>query len=303
MIEEVKDFFGDVREGVGDKGFIVLIIGVIGIFVYNLLKSDTSDGEVYYTPTAVSGYPSVERNADVVIDSVNKTIEGVQAEMTEDIFGYITDAKDEVNDNMSDGFVAIGDYINEGLTKVENLSNKIDNIDTRPNVSYSYTTNHEAGSIYVDASGENNNSTITQLIASAVNKGTNADDLGATKGSDTTVTATVTDKSKTVTGTNTANSNYNSNGDGVKYYSYKTKAGLNTNTSIVDALKAGGYESSMSYRKDIATANGIKNYTGSYSQNVDMLNKMKAGTLIIPTMTTEKAKSLVDDYASKMGWK
>ena len=62
-------------------------------------------------------------------------------------------------------------------------------------------------------------------------------------------------------------------------YTYTTKAGLNTNTSIVDALKATGADSSFSARKKIAEANGITNYTGSYSQNVALLNKMKSGNL------------------------
>ena len=63
-------------------------------------------------------------------------------------------------------------------------------------------------------------------------------------------------------------------------YTYTTKSGLNTNTSIVDALKATGADSSFSSRKAIAEANGISNYTGSYSQNVALLNKMKSGNLV-----------------------
>ena len=52
--------------------------------------------------------------------------------------------------------------------------------------------------------------------------------------------------------------------------------------SFVDALKNRGVNSSMSFRKKIASANGIKNYTGSAKQNTKLLNLMKKGKLIKP---------------------
>ena len=67
--------------------------------------------------------------------------------------------------------------------------------------------------------------------------------------------------------------------DKVKYYtpikSYK-------GNSIVDALKRRGVKSSMAFRKKIAKANGIKNYTGTAKQNSKLLNLMKKGKLIKP---------------------
>jgi N-acetylmuramoyl-L-alanine amidase CwlA len=50
-------------------------------------------------------------------------------------------------------------------------------------------------------------------------------------------------------------------------------------TSIVDALKSIGVDSSYSNRHKIATKNGIKAYVGLPSQNIRMLNLLKAGTL------------------------
>lgn len=52
--------------------------------------------------------------------------------------------------------------------------------------------------------------------------------------------------------------------------------------SIVDALKSIKEESSFSYRKKIANANGIKAYVGLPSQNKKMLLKLKEGSLIKP---------------------
>ena len=65
----------------------------------------------------------------------------------------------------------------------------------------------------------------------------------------------------------------------VKYYepikSYK-------GNSFVDALKKRGVSASMSFRKKIASVNGIKNYTGTAKQNSKLLNLMKKGKLIKP---------------------
>lgn len=52
--------------------------------------------------------------------------------------------------------------------------------------------------------------------------------------------------------------------------------------SIVNALQKVGYDSSMSSRKKIAYKNGISKYSGTYSQNSQLLVKMKQGKLIKP---------------------
>lgn len=49
--------------------------------------------------------------------------------------------------------------------------------------------------------------------------------------------------------------------------------------SIVDALKSINVDSSYNYRKKLAEANNIENYSGSYSQNIQMLNLLKQGKL------------------------
>ena len=62
----------------------------------------------------------------------------------------------------------------------------------------------------------------------------------------------------------------------------RTKTIKNTNykgNSLVDGLKSAGVNSSYDNRKKIAQANGIKNYTGTASQNTALLNKLKKGTL------------------------
>mgnify|MGYP000919710527 CR=1 FL=1 len=53
-------------------------------------------------------------------------------------------------------------------------------------------------------------------------------------------------------------------------------------SSIVTALNAIGANSSYDYRKQIAAANGISNYTGTSAQNTNLLNLLKQGKLIKP---------------------
>ncbi len=53
-------------------------------------------------------------------------------------------------------------------------------------------------------------------------------------------------------------------------------------TSLVDALKSIKADSSFNYRKKIASANGVSNYSGTAAQNSKLLKLLKAGTLKKP---------------------
>lgn len=61
----------------------------------------------------------------------------------------------------------------------------------------------------------------------------------------------------------------------VYYPKYKGKS-----KSLVDALKSLGINSGKNNRKRIAVLNGIKNYSGTATQNTRLLNLLKRGTLI-----------------------
>lgn len=64
-------------------------------------------------------------------------------------------------------------------------------------------------------------------------------------------------------------------GTEVSYYPACNYSG----TSIVEGLKTIGVDSSYANRKQIANANGIGNYTGTASQNTQMLDLLKQGKL------------------------
>lgn len=87
----------------------------------------------------------------------------------------------------------------------------------------------------------------------------------------------VIDTNKSVVGTNNGSVKQ---GGSTEYFSKTPYTGV----SIVDGLKAiGEYNlSSYSGRSQIAKANGIKNYTGTANQNLELLNRLKKGTLIRP---------------------
>ena len=55
-----------------------------------------------------------------------------------------------------------------------------------------------------------------------------------------------------------------------------------TSTSIITAMKAIGADSSYTYRSKVAAVNGITNYTGTASQNLQMVSLLKQGLLIKP---------------------
>lgn len=67
-----------------------------------------------------------------------------------------------------------------------------------------------------------------------------------------------------------------------KPVSYYPKCASSFN-SIVDALMAvGEMNITKSYRKNIAAANGIRNYTGTAAENTKLLKLLKSGKLIKP---------------------
>ena len=83
-------------------------------------------------------------------------------------------------------------------------------------------------------------------------------------------TATTAKPATAVTEKNTATAS--------KYFAKYT----GKSNSLVDALKAIKVDSAYSYRKKIATANGVKLYVGTAKQNTQLLSLLKQGKLIKP---------------------
>ena len=159
----------------------------------------------------------------------------------------------EVNDHTTNELSALKNQLEDTSTLLQEGDNSIlEKIDT---TTESITEKIDTGTEQIIK----NNAENTSSILDTVNKNTNNLSTQISR-----VENKVTKGQKT---------------DKVKYYtpikSYK-------GNSFVDALKKRGVKSSMAFRKKIAKANGIKNYTGSAKQNSKLLNLMKKGKLIKP---------------------
>lgn len=71
---------------------------------------------------------------------------------------------------------------------------------------------------------------------------------------------------------------------------------MGNSSSIVDALRSLDIDPSYQNRERIAAANGIPGYTGTASQNTELLEKLRAGILIDPN-----GKSTVSNNQDVLG--
>lgn len=109
---EIREVFEDMKKGMGDKGFLIFIGAFIFLFVIMLLKDNKSGSELT-TVTSVSSYPDAVTNANVIIDTLQESIE------------Y---SEKEIIDAMGTGFESTNDYINKGLSSITDLHEKVDNM-------------------------------------------------------------------------------------------------------------------------------------------------------------------------------
>ena len=258
-IEEVIE---DVTEVVKDnKGLVIGGLGVILLIVL-LTKNKSgsnSNSEEYQLATSYSSYPDAVTNANTIIDSLQGSI----------------DASDlDLKEFMSDNFTVAKDYMADGLDKVIENNNKLQ--DTT--IQSTDTIRNDINTVNTKVDNVQNylTTTVTPKV-DTVQKSVN------------TVKNTVTSTSKSVkkveSNTNkikkavstakpkaTAKTTPKTSSKTIKKTNYK-------GSSIVDGLKSVGVNSSYDNRKKLAQANGIKNYTGTPKQNTELLNKLKKGTL------------------------
>ena len=257
-IEEVIE---DVQEVVKDnKGLVICGIAVIVLIVL-LTKNNSgnTDSEEYQLATSYSSYPDAVTNANTIIDSLQGSIDASDLDMKE---------------FMSDNFSVAKDYISDGLDKVVETNNKLQ--DTT--IQSTDTIRNDIST--VNTKVDNVQNYLTTTVTPKVDK---------VQKTINTVNNTVTNTAKSVkkveSNTNkikkavstakpkaTAKTTPKSSSKTIKKTNYK-------GNSFVDGLKTVGVNSSYNNRKKLAQANGIKNYTGTASQNTALLNKLKKGTL------------------------
>lgn len=263
MIEEIKDGFENLKDTLGDNGFMFLMIGAVAFGLYNLLKSsDSSEDEGLQVANAYASYPDVDTNANVIMDSINNTIDssttdiiGTIESSTSEVIETSNENKQEILDTLNEQDEKTSDYVNEGTNRVHTVY-----VTMSP-------TEETHGKGHISMPGIRGGET-KKLKETSVTKKKPTNSATKKKQSNSTTKKTSSSGARDKKPPKAKST-----------YTYKTKSGLNTSTSIVDALKATGVNSSFSNREKIAKANGIKNYTGSASQNVTLLNKLKNGSL------------------------
>ena len=264
-IEEVID---DVTEVVKDnKG---LVIGGVAVIVLIVLltknKGSNTDSEEYQLATSYSSYPDAVTNANTIIDSLQ---------------GSINASDLDIKEFMSDNFSVAKDYVSDGLEKVIETNNKlqdttIQSTDTIRNDIKSVNTKVDNVQNYLTTTVTPKVDTVQKTVSTVNNT------VNTVKN---TVTSTAKSVKKVESNTNkikkavapakskaTAKTTPKTKSKTIKKTTYK-------GNSIVDGLKSVGVNSSYDNRKKIAQANGIKNYTGTAKQNTELLNKLKKGTL------------------------
>ena len=268
-IEEVID---DVTEVVKDnKG---LVIGGVAVIILIVLlsknNSGNTDNEEYQLATSYSSYPDAVTNANTIIDSLQGSIDASDLDMKE---------------FMSDNFTVAKDYMSEGLEKVIENNNKlqdttIQSTDTIRNDISSVSTKVDNVQNYLTTTVTPKVDTVQKTV-STVNNTVNtvkntvnstAKSVKKVESNTNKIKKAVAPAKPKATAKTTPKTTKKANTKTIKKTNYK-------GNSIVDGLKSVGVNSSYDNRKKIAQANGIKNYTGTAKQNTELLNKLKKGTL------------------------
>lgn len=169
---EIIEVFEDIKSKVGDKWFYIILVAVGFLFIYNLKGSKTETGETLTPVTTVSSYPDAVTNANVIIDTLQNSIDYSE--------GVIVEKIEALDDNVSVNFEATNDYINKGIESVVGIDDKVsgltEKVETVGNISattYYETMLHQGRDGYITYSPE-------QALAVLKNTGFNTDNEKAT---------------------------------------------------------------------------------------------------------------------------
>ena len=284
-----------------DLGMLAVAgVGAIGIFYF--LTSSSSGGSSGSGGTvSYSGYPTVSENdydylqneIQEGIDSIKEAVEINDSLNDEKIDNFYEELKnsianqeetyknqiDSLKDSYESQLATHNDYFSSQITSLKE-TNK--NLESSLNSVTEKNTNLQASveNLQKDNSSLKNSvstltktnkkqdSTITNLKTQLKNAMANktATNKSTTTNKKTSTNTPATNNTATNKSTTTKKSNYITIKNGSK-------------TSIVDTLKKNNVDSSFENRKKIAKANGIKNYTGTASQNIKLNNLANSGKL------------------------
>ena len=256
---EIKEVVSTVKKTLGDKGFLILAgcLLLFGICKYvREAKEEQSEAVQMETPVGYTSYPDAVTNANVIISTLQDSLDYDQIEDMERF--------DSLEEMLSDNFTATNDYINEGFDSMK----KMDKINHQEIMGSLGTIGTNVSSIKTDVSGIKTDVSGIKTDVSGIKT-----DVSGIKDK----TNSIYDKINTPPPSNDGGGGGGGGGGGSNNFSATPYGGV----SIVDGLKAIGEYGASSYseRKKIAAANGIRNYRGTAAQNTQMLNMLKSGNL------------------------
>ena len=219
---EIQEVFEGIREKIGDKGFFIFIAGAVLFGLYNLSKGSNNSGDELTPVTGVYSYPDVVTNANVVIDTLQDSLQYTEDRIIESIDTTTSDLGVQIGDN----FEATNDYINKGFeSQKQILETNFDEIHGTLETNFTEikdSQNAITGEIQtMQTQIEKNTSSISSIKSSVSSLKSSISSLGSSSSSSS--------SSKSSSSGSSGSSNT---------IKYTTKAGLNSSTSIVDALKA-----------------------------------------------------------------
>ena len=255
---EIKEVISDVKKTLGNKGFLILAGCLLLFGIYNYVrqsKEEQFEAVQLETPVGYTSYPDAVTNANVIISTLQDSLDYDQIEDMERF--------DSLEEMLSDNFTATNDYINEGFDSMKEL----DKINHQEIMGSLGTIGSNVSSIKTDVSGIKTDVSGIKTDVSGIKT-----DVSGIKDK----TNNIYDKINTP-----PPSNGGGGGGGGGGRSNNFSATPYGGVSIVDGLKAIGEYGASSYseRKKIAAANGIRNYRGTAAQNTQMLNMLKSGNL------------------------
>lgn len=232
-----------------------------------------------------SQYDKFISDSEKLLDELYEQYELILNQRLDNLDALIADMILEINSSastisttLSEKAESVGYTLSDNMTSIwDTNSTKITDVVTVYGTNFVNaltTTNNTLGTI-----NTNIQSMISQLNAIAKTKTQSVSTASATKSAAASGTANTSTTTKSNSSTSTKSSSSNSGWGSwfVKKKDSFPKSKLNKENSIVDRLKYFDFDSSFSARSKYYTAMGLSGrYTGSSSQNVNMLNLMKS---------------------------
>lgn len=112
-MSEIREVIGDIKKSTGNKGFSLILLILVGMFLFMLFKQSSGSGSnsTYIVPSGYTSYPDAVTNANVITDEINRNTD------------YNTSI---ILEELGDNFNTTNDYINKGLTNQKEISDKLD---------------------------------------------------------------------------------------------------------------------------------------------------------------------------------